>query len=150
MKYLWRWLHEPGKWVQPWNLIITRWENIRKYLSVCTFVGKCIKGGPKWALFHFELQYSGNHYFMSNRFRITNLQITLENFCRQTSYLQKKYAASAIRPRKNDIHWRGKSMKQKLLELVQVTVPNFDEIWKNEAVMAQKTVKNLDFDKNYK
>ena len=39
-------------------------------------------------------------------------------------------------------------MKQKLLELVQVTVPNFDEIWKNKAVMAQKTVKNLDFDKN--
>ena len=44
----------------------------------------------------------------------------------------------------------GKSMKKKLLEIVQVTVPNFfyfDEIWKTKQLWV-KTVKILDFEKN--
>ena len=74
--------------------------------------------------FCFELQYSGHLYFMTNRLRITNLKK------KKLATFKIKYTASALRPEKNQ--QRGKSKKQKLLELNKVTAQIFFILMKSE------------------
>ena len=82
-------------------------------------------------IFFFELQYSGHLYFMTKKLRLTNLNIKLQNFYRQTSYLHMKYAASVLKREKNEISRRWKIIERKLLEMVQVTVPIYFLFWWN-------------------
>ena len=98
-------------------------NNKNKNCIIDIILSLLIRVGPNGHLFiNYELRYLGHFQFMTNRLRITNLPKKIAD---RLATCKNKYAASALRPKKNEIRRRGKSMKQKMFEMVQVSVPFF-------------------------